>query len=229
MIIDCISDLHGYLPKLLGGDLLIVAGDITNNDSLKSWAEFFLWLKSQNYRKKILISGNHDRFLENGFPKCQSEANDMAELQSFLHDMGEMEVSDFEYLCDSGTTFDGIKIWGSPWTNWFHGINPKCKAFNRSSSKLSGKWYKIPDGTDILVTHGPPFGILDTTGTNGESVGNVELLDEVTKRVGPKLHVFGHIHENGGKTMDVGSTTFINASIMNEVYDPVNEPVRINI
>lgn len=90
MDVTCISDLHGNYPELEGGDLLIIAGDYTASDKITQWEQFFKWLKGQDYRKKILIAGNHDNFMMSGFPHNQLEAEG---------------ISDFEYLCDSGTEF----------------------------------------------------------------------------------------------------------------------------
>lgn len=209
MIIDCISDLHGELPLLEGGDLLLLAGDYTASDQIGQWESFYAWLKKQDYEKKIYIGGNHDNFLLG--PKKQVQ-------------------DDFEYLCDSGTEYKGLKIWGSPWCANFAGMNPLCMAFTcpfgeNNEEFLEKYWNLIPTDTDILITHSPPYGILDKT-DRGKHVGSVGL-NHVLGRVKPKYHIFGHIHEEGGKTLDCIETTFINASIMNEVYDPVNDPVRI--
>jgi len=120
MIIDCISDLHGFYPKLEGGDLLIVAGDLTARHTDKEWYEFASWMHEQNYRKIVFIAGNHDTMIEE-WDKEQDESG------------YEGPVSDsndrIEYLCDSGTEFEGLKIWGSHWTKRFEGINPHCMAF----------------------------------------------------------------------------------------------------
>ena len=56
MIIDCISDLHGYYPELEGGDLLIVAGDLTaRDDENEHEIEFAQWFLTQRYKYKIFI------------------------------------------------------------------------------------------------------------------------------------------------------------------------------
>uniref|UniRef100_A0A8C5BL02 Metallophosphoesterase domain containing 1 n=1 Tax=Gadus morhua TaxID=8049 RepID=A0A8C5BL02_GADMO len=60
---------------------------------------------------------------------------------------------------------------------------------------LLDKWNQIPDSTDILVTHCPPLGFLDWVPKKMQRVGCMELLNTVQRRVQPKLHVFGHIHE----------------------------------
>lgn len=228
MIIDCISDLHGSFPKLQGGDLLIIAGDCTTNDSLPAWSDFFSWLDKQKYRKKIVIGGNHDNFLFTAYPKTQEEADELAELQSFLKDCGE-QFETFEYLCDSGCEFEGLKIWGSPWTKQFSGMNPDCMAFTvLVESQLEEKWALIPDDTEILITHCPPFATLDTTWKRNR-FGSLSLAARVSELEMLKLHVFGHIHDAYGKykhTTKNGHTS-INASHMNSVYEPVNRPIRI--
>ncbi len=218
MIIDCISDLHGELPKLDGGDLLIIAGDITARDKVPEWADFFTWLAKQDYKKKILIAGNHDGFLS----QCASSKEGKI--------LDSMVGKEFDYLLDTGCEYEGYKIWGSPWSLWFHGINPQCKYFTCTESHIAKKWALIPSDTDILITHSPPNGILDRIkayDTGGYLfTGSVNLRDTV-RAIKPKLHVFGHIHEHGGCIIDADDTKFINASIMNEVYDPVNKPIRV--
>lgn len=66
MIIDCISDLHGHFPSLEGGDLLIIAGDLTATHTPQELYQFNDWVKVQDYKKKVLIAGNHDTFFVYG-------------------------------------------------------------------------------------------------------------------------------------------------------------------
>lgn len=211
MIIDCVSDLHGHYPELEGGDLLIVAGDLTAADSLPEYYNFNGWLNAQRYKKKILIAGNHDKRLQElDIKPC----DDFASCAS--------------YLCDSGTEFEGIKIWGSPWTKSFIGMNPHCKAFTLDTEEqLAEKWALIPDDTDILITHGPAFGILDENAYD-QGCGS-ESLKEALVRIKPTLHVFGHIHEQGGLSCMCREMICVNASIMDQYYYPSNKPVRIEI
>jgi len=222
MIIDCISDLHGAHPKLEGGDLLIVAGDLTARNRAEELTEFSLWLNIQQYKKIIVIAGNHDGLLEySDHPRILSEVN----------------TSHVEYLCDTASAFEGLKVWGSPWTptfcNWYF-MKPRGEAIKK-------KWDLIPQDTDILITHGPPWGILDevalsSRGDKYKHAGCEELRMAV-ERVKPKLHVFGHIHNDGGKidylkhrdewSPQKWATICVNASIMNEAYEPVNKPIRV--
>lgn len=227
MIIDAVSDLHGHLPRLQGGDLLIVAGDLTARDTQKEIDAFDRWLESQPYRKKIFITGNHDNRLSDEKPRI------------YYTCFGGKKRERFEYLRDSETEFEGLKIWGTPWSSQFPGINPKCCAFTYPfMESLSDKWDKIPDDVDILITHTPPLGILDTVEMDyTASCGDKDLRETLEKRIKPKLHVFGHIHEHGGKQMifkrpgngTENNTICVNASYVNEHYYPVNKSVRIEI
>ena len=226
MIIDCISDLHGYHPKLQGGDILIVAGDLTAKDKISEYANFFRWLKVQDYDRKIIVAGNHDNFIMRGWPKTEEEGNECKEIKDFLS-----EISyDFDYLCDSGCQVGELKIWGCPWSLWFKDINPLCMAFTGKEHDLANKYKKIPRDTDVLITHGPPYGILDDC-SNGR-VGSTELRSMIlSRRRMPKLklHVFGHIHEMGGCMFESALCKFVNASIMNENYSPENKPRRVEL
>lgn len=204
MIVTAISDLHGYQPRLPGGDLLIIAGDLTSNDKLSQHQQFREWIHSQNYRYTVYIAGNHDHglldYVQKGMPGVR-------------------------YLCDSGTEFEGFRIWGSPWSPLFYGQNPLASAFSVTESELIDKFALIPDDTDILVTHTPPWGILDYC-SNGR-VGSGALLRRV-KDVKPALHVFGHIHEGAGRVL-VDDTLFVNASHVNGRYKPVNPPIQLTL
>lgn len=209
MIIDCISDLHGFQPVLEGGDLLIVAGDLTSRDSEYQHQEFADWLEKQDYKNKIVIAGNHDGLLE-----------------AVEQEWAEKMFPGAKYLQDSGTTIEGLNIWGSPWTPKFMNWN-----FMKGRGKsIRAKWDMIPEDTDILVTHGPPYGILDNVNKSnkaqrGKPAGCRDLKNAVD-RIKPKLHVFGHVHEGYGK-VEIDGVIYVNAAIMDEDYDPVNKPIRI--
>lgn len=224
MKIDCISDLHGFLPPLPGGDLLILAGDYTARVEIKQWAEFFSWMKKQNYRKKILIAGNHDNFLEKAFPKTQKEADELKEIDEWLTELRE---SDFEYLCDSRTEFEGLKIWGTPWSLLFPEANPKCITFMGTEEQLEEKYEMIPNDIDILISHSPPYGILDKS-IRGVHCGSIALRNAMMK-VKPRYLVCGHIHECGSKEVDLVTTKVINCSYVNERYKPVHSHIRIEL
>uniref|UniRef100_A0ABI7ZVU6 Metallophosphoesterase domain containing 1 n=1 Tax=Felis catus TaxID=9685 RepID=A0ABI7ZVU6_FELCA len=107
---------------------------------------------------------------------------------------------------------------------WFYGWG-----FNLPRGQaLLEKWNLIPEGVDILITHGPPLGFLDWVPKKMQRVGCVELLNTVQRRVQPRLHVFGHIHEGYGVMAD-GTTTYVNASVCTVNYQPVNPPIVIDL
>lgn len=230
MKITAISDLHGYEPELPGGDLLIVAGDCTAGDKFIEWGKFFEWFEKQKYTHKVLVGGNHDNFLVNGFPKGQIELDELNDVQAWLVRIHEMEKPFFTYLCDSGielvTDSNRLKIWGTPWTPWFQDVDSRCKAFMLKEAKLKAKFDLIPEGLDILISHGPPHRILDRIirYTMHEYVGSRELR-EALERAKPKVLVCGHIHENGGEELlfkhEGTNTMCYNVSVVNEVYEPV--------
>ncbi len=217
MIIDCTSDLHGHYPKLEGGDLLIVAGDWTAKDKPAEVIKFGIWLNEQKYKRKVVIAGNHDNMIQTTPLIFQG-------LPDFV----------FTYLCDSGTEFEGLKIWGSPWTKSFDGMNPHCKAFTLDTEEeLAEKWAFFPHDIDILVTHSPSYGVLDEIhggvfcGERNENVGSESLIKPMLKS-GCRIHVFGHIHESYGKFYNpINGITYVNASHVNERYQPVNKPIRV--
>lgn len=213
MIIDCVGCLHGNYPKLPGGDLLIITGDLTARDKEKEYLDCFDWIHEQNYRKKVLIAGNHDTLMQKD------------------NYSGPMHC-EFEYLCDSYIIFEGIKIYGTPWTLNFKGQNPKCKGFGiETEEELEQKFSDIllhHDDVDILVSHSPPYGILDKI-IEGDHVGSKYLRNALEYAIRPKLHVFSHIHESYGQETFKDSTICVNCSHVDERYRPVNNPVRIII
>ena len=221
MIICCIADLHGYFPKLEGGDLLIIAGDCTSDDRIPSWTDFFYWLNMQKYERKILVAGNHDNF-------CKQWALSDDSIHEILK--GRPCVT---YLCDSGTEFNGLKIWGSPWTPYFSKVNPKCTAYMEPEELLVDHWKKIPEDTDILITHSPPYGILDGIEMKNGNIfhaGSKTLRTRISKlKKPPQLWVFGHIHEAYGEDNPdkYKPCIMVNCSHVDENYEPVNKPIRI--
>lgn len=203
--ITCISDLHGFFPVLPGGDLLIIAGDLTARDKDEDHSCFLKWLFSQKYDKVVVVAGNHDNNIK--------------------EDILEKSIN-VDYLKDSGIEYRGLKVWGSPWSCRFYGMNPRCMAYTKKTDEeLSKKWGLIPDDTDILITHSPPYGILDKC-SNADRVGSISLWRRIEK-IKPSLILCGHIHESYG-ILEERNTLFINASHVNERYEPVNEPITID-
>lgn len=207
MRIVCISDTHFPTPQITvpDGDVLVHCGDATLSGHLEEIATFAEWFGALPHRRKIFVAGNHDF----GFQRQRDEA---------LRLLGPGVI----YLEDSGVTIDGIEFWGSPWQPWF-----LSWAFNLPRGEaLKKHWDKIPPTTDVLITHTPPYGILDLV-ERGEHVGCKDMLKAV-KRVRPRFHLFGHIHGGYGM-LTRGHTTFVNASICTEYYMPTNAPVVVEL
>jgi Icc-related predicted phosphoesterase len=129
------------------------------------------------------------------------------------------------YLCDSGTTAKGLTIYGSPWTPPFNDW-----AFNASESELEQRFVAIPERLDILITHGPPYGILDRC-MDGSRVGSVALLERLKSlRHPPKYHIFGHIHESyGSYKCPTSNTQYLNVAHVDTRHQPRNPPVLVTL
>ncbi|MBA2745108.1 MAG: metallophosphatase domain-containing protein [Flavisolibacter sp.] len=203
-----IADTHGrhHHVKLPPGDVLIHAGDVSFRGRKSEVEDFLDWFSKQKFAHKIFIAGNHDFFFEKEKP---------VQIKKILPD-------DVVYLEDSGITIQDIHIWGSPITPRFYNW-----AFNRARGEAIRKhWDLIPAHTDLLITHGPPKGILDQV-MNEQEVGDKDLLERIMT-IKPQVHVFGHIHEAFG-TNKIGGIRFINASLLNEQYNLVNKPVLFEL
>jgi len=202
MRIVSIADTHGLHKDLIlpEGDILIFSGDMCSYGRSDEIKDFYKWLIKQPGKYKVIIGGNHDEPLTRTKNKAY--------------------FSDIYYLENDGIEIEGIKIWGSPITprfgNWFF--------MKDRGVDIRKVWDLIPKDTDILITHGPAYGILDVAPyPKPESVGCFDLLNKI-REIKPKLHIFGHIHDCYG-TLKIGETTFINASVVNEDYELVNEPI----
>ena len=195
--IVCISDTHGGHEKFTipSGVILLHAGDFSKRGKESEIVAFNDWLGTLPHQHKIVIAGNHDFGMET-FPE-----------------KAHAWLSNAHYLNDQEITIEGLRIWGSPITPWFFDW-----AFNRyRGADIRKHWDMIPEGIDILLTHGPPAGILDIT-TQGKAVGCEDLMQTIQK-IRPRLHVFGHIHEAHGR-VETEHTLFLNASLMDIRYQP---------
>ena len=216
MKVCCISDTHGQhrcksliIPKC---DLLIHAGDITGRGSPEVIRDFNAWIGELKDKhivgEAVVIPGNHDLSLDS--VKMNRPVSDIVNM-----------FTNCELLIDVEMDFDGKKIWGSPYTPAFMDW-----AFNKKpGAELREHWKNIPKNLDILVTHGPPFGIQDKA--NVQNLGDKDLFDAVIIK-SPLVHVFGHIHGGYGMAAKYG-TLFVNASLLNEEYKIVNQPIIFEI
>ncbi|KAJ5182638.1 hypothetical protein N7492_000254 [Penicillium capsulatum] len=177
----CISDTHNSQPTIPDGDILIHAGDLTQSGSLAELQATLAWLRAQPHPIKIVVAGNHDLLLDTGYSESKKQA---------LSDKDQLDWTGITYLENMETTVicpNGrhLNIYGSPYSprhgNW---------AFQYPRSQ--NIWNElIPDGIDVLITHGPPRAHLDL------NLGCAHLLPQLWG-VRPRLHVFGHVHEGAG-------------------------------
>ena len=201
-----IADTHGLHNriKMPAGDILVCAGDISNTGGVAQIEEFNRWLGTLSYNHKIVIAGNHDWLFESRPALARSI------------------MTNCIYLEDEYIKVGGLKFYGSPWQPHF------CNwAFNlHRGQALIDKWAMIPKDTDIVITHGPPFSILDRCMDN-EMAGCMNLLERI-EVVKPKLHVFGHIHGSYGQELR-NDILYANASVCDESYDPIHKPMVVEI
>lgn len=209
MRVCCISDLHGHLPEVPPCDLLLLAGDLVPTDchgaaEARPWLDstFRAWLGSLPAAMAVVgVAGNHDFVFAEGYPAFASPLP-------------------WTYLQDSAATVGGLSIWGTPWQPTFFNW-----AFNLDEPELGERWELIPEATDILLLHGPPFGHGDPTPRG--PVGSRSLLRRI-EAVRPRLAVAGHIHSGYG-VYRIGPTTFVNASHLDEQYAPAHRPVVLDL
>lgn len=192
MKVVAISDTHGLHDEIVlpPGDVLIHAGDFTNLGRPEEIEAFGLWLDQQPHPTKIVVPGNHDLLFERNTEEARSILlRACPEADLLLHE----EVNVF-----------GRRFFGSPWQprfgNW---------AFNYDRDRGAAFWSNVPQGLDVLITHGPPHNVRDMV-DGGARVG-CEALLECVERTRPRLHVFGHIHEDAGCCFGQ-HTTFVNAA-----------------
>jgi len=218
MKIAAISDLHqpsAYSIKIPECDVLIMAGDFEIKDSIY-YLQFSMWLHSLDQVKyKLIVPGNHDWYFQD------KNSKELSEKKYNIH-----------YLIDSKVKIDGVTFYGTPYTptfmNW---------AFMESEEQLEKRYAKIHKDTDVLITHGPPRGILDDVRDRYKkqerrNCGSEALAEWFQKRYKENkpgiINIFGHIHreESDAKFKRIIKDTFYNVSLMNNDYDIVN-PVTI--
>jgi len=212
--IVAISDTHSYHRKVIipPADILIHAGDISwqgERSIIKDYCEWGSELIKKGVIKEVItVAGNHDLSLQD------NRSRDILEM---FNCYGITYLEDEEYITM------GLKIWGSPWSNEFGNW-----AFMTNEHELDQIYNKIPDDTDIIISHGPSYDVLDMT-ARGVKAGS-RALSKHTERVCPKLLITGHLHEAYGTHEDKEAGTFYaNASICTLQYAPINKPIVINV
>lgn len=200
-----ISDTHMNHDQLIvpeGVDMVIHSGDASNwQDPFRNESElrsFVDWFAALPIPHKVFVPGNHDTSLEKGLVS-----------RKLIEDLG------IHLLINDEVSIGGLRIWGSPFTprygDW---------SYMRARGTINRIWDTIPEGLDILVTHGPPYGVLDATyniQSRVEMVGCSALRKRVAK-VAPRFMMFGHVHSTddirnaGTRTVSGLPTTFSNGS-----------------
>lgn len=225
--IVCVSDLHENWIDLPEGDIAVVAGDLTygfKHDLASQhkalYLDFNLWQARQPVEKVVVIAGNHDQSVQAwGWPLENTER--------------------LIYLQDQAAEVCGLKLWGTPWQPWFYSW-----AFNaperNGEAFLREKFSLIPNDTDIIICHGPPYGAGDSDPPNAylhldpsydsqPRIGSRALAAAI-RRVRPRLMVCGHIHNGYGEYEFARCPTkIVNAALVNNKYEPVNAPVVVDV
>lgn len=224
-----ISDTHGKHSEITGAinnitnkvdgvDILIHCGDISNIGKQNQIQDFLDWFSAlPEVKHKVFIAGNHDLSLDpKNFWYNEIHKYDKAE--------------NVHYLMNQSVKLEGLNIYGSPVTPRFY----DWAFMKRRGTEIRTTWEDIPRQTDILITHGPPFGVGDKT-IGGVITGCQDLLNTVNESH-IALHAFGHIHEGYGVyKMDPDwsnwptPTHFINASVLNHRYEISNQPILVYI
>jgi Icc-related predicted phosphoesterase len=213
-----ISDTHCKHKKLNmnleGVDFLIVTGDFTSVGREHEVHNFNKWIGKLGMPKErvVVVCGNHDFWFER--MSKHATKSDGKNVHLVCHN--------FTYLQEEAYEYDGVKFYGAPHQPYFGGW-----AFNvHRGEPIKKIWDKIPEDTDVLLTHGPPWGILDKN-----QFGLACGCEELTKRcdeLNLKVHAFGHIHEDGG-VKEKNGTIYVNASMLDVNYQPTREPIILDI
>ena len=213
MRIVCISDTHSQLGAMTipDGDVLIHAGDATYDGTPAELQRFNAELEPlrSRFRAIVFVPGNHDFICERDPETTRS----VVTAATILH--------------DRAARIEGLRVYGSPWQPWFFDW-----AFNfpkdDDGSVARATWGRIPADTELLITHGPPRGILDRT-FRGDHAGCPNLLARLDELPSLRLHVFGHIHEGYGEDTGRTGVRFVNASSCTIAYEPTNPPLVIDL
>ncbi|MDE2480800.1 MAG: metallophosphatase domain-containing protein [bacterium] len=207
MRIVCISDTHLSLTDIAvpDGDVLIHAGDLTDEGTADELLGEYSVLSRLPHRRIIVTPGNHDDALEN--PQFRRSL--------------EFKFPRITTLVNEGTILNGLPIYGSSWQQ--RGDEGAIQGQPQSDSS---RYSQVPTDISILVTHGPPYGIQDGT-SRGEHVGSRALRDRLHMLTDLRLHIFGHVHFAYGITRQDGRL-FVNASTCDDVFDPINRPIVID-
>lgn len=192
--IVCISDTHGFHRELTlpPGDILIHAGDfLTDDRQVETLTDFDDWMGGLPFKHRIVVAGNHDLL----FAANRKKARKL--------------LTHATYLENSGVTVEGLRIWGCPVTPV---VSSMAFAVERGAPSRK-YWDKVPSETDVLITHGPPFRVLDAEHIMAPHLGCDQLMRAVL-RVHPRIHVFGHVHGSYGREAGPDGISFVNCAVL---------------
>ena len=227
MRIVAISDTHSMHRKINvpKGDVLVHAGDFSSHGLYHEFEDFVVWLSELPHKYKVFIAGNHDRCME-GLAELRAQGFSGQGAINAMPKTGRIKSAEgIHYLFDSTVTLMGKKFYGSPWQPEF--CNWSFQA--PRGIGMANKWAHIPNDTDVLITHGPPYGHGDYVPRAKRVTGCLELMNKVTV-VQPDVHIFGHIHEGYGYSRsEECKTRFVNASTCDGNYKPINKAIRIDL
>lgn len=208
-----ISDTHGRheqvkVPKC---DLLIHCGDFSNMGYLHECESFLSWFSGCPAREKIFIAGNHDKSYQE---------------EPWIKEQTLNQWPEIHYLENSGINLFGLNIWGSPYSLAFYDWAFQIRRDNEYATAF---WSQIPKDTNILITHGQPYGVHDTSVYEGPNkhLGDSWLLARI-EEVKPEIYCGGHFHQNWGK-QKIDNITYINATSCDENLKAVNKPIVMEI
>ncbi|MGZ5231283.1 MAG: metallophosphatase domain-containing protein [Burkholderiales bacterium] len=214
----CVSDTHSKLDKVAipDGDVLVHTGDLSRVGAVNDLAEQFKLLNKMPHEHIVAIAGNHDHGLQH--------IPDLAKLYGRRYPR-------VRYLDSTSAEVAGVKLWGSPWTPWFLDWAFNFPRGDAGEQEATLHYAGIPDDTQLLITHGPPRGVLDQLDERGSEpfahVGSIALRKRIDSLPRLRAHVFWHIHSQYGTQRD-GNVLFVNAATCTEQYQPTNPPIVLD-
>ena len=241
-----ISDIHGLLPVIPECDVVCCAGDISpleiqsDQTSMVSWfcLVFLPWVESLPCKKFVMISGNHDFFLQNIHRRLIDESDGYRRytwrsasdvMKKLLPGNLRGKYNKLVYLCDSSYEYEGHRFYGTPWigdlSNW---------AFYQDNDTLMEKYKNIPKQCDVIITHMPPkiegLGEVIQGGcfNTGTDYGSPELA-EVLKTRDFKYALCGHVHSGQHLPVEFDGKKLVNVSLKNEDYKENYYPFEFEI
>lgn len=222
---------HGKIDNIPNGDFLIHAGDFTSMGRPNEIHNFMKWFVNNPHKHKILIPGNHELTLcprkrnyvlhkavtsKNSW-KMKRLFRDFIDAKSIVN----LFSNDVHFLDNTGVTLEGVNFYGSPICNGDDYVMENWGFYRDTDKELIEEWNKIPFNTDVLITHVPPYGVLDA------GYGCKHLLSRVNK-IHPYLHIFGHIHSHGCLTLTTDKTVFVNGAMLDDDYSIKNRKIMVH-